>query len=65
MGLIQQEFSKIKNKDCSQKFWNVHSLINLAGNEIIECLNIKDENSWTDQVKGCQARVSGLWDDTK
>ena len=38
----------------------MHSLIDPVGNEITEHLNIKHENSRTDQVKGYKARVSGL-----
>ena len=35
----------------------MHSLIDPAGSEITERLNIKHENSRTDQGKGYQARV--------
>ena len=60
MGLIQQEFWKIKTKIAPKCFEMMHSLIDPAGNEITEPLNIKHENSGTNQGKGYHARVLGL-----
>ena len=61
MGLIQQEFWKIKTKISPKYFEMMHSLIDPVGNEITGPLNInKRENSRTDQGKGYQARVLGL-----
>ena len=62
MGLIQHKFWKKETKIAPKSFEMMHSLIDSAGNEITEPLDItfKHETSRTDHGKGYQARVLRL-----